>query len=294
MKILLTGATGYLGSLLAARLTAAGYEVGCVVREPRRLGRLETLCGRVTIIPACEMEQAIPRFAPDTVINTACTYARGSNTEEEIYQGNLAFPFHVMQAAREAGIRRWINTSTLLPPMLNSYALSKSQLVQWGEIYAKRGEFQFVDLILEHFYGLDAPEGHFLSWVLQKLEANEPLELTAGTQRRDFIYVEDVLNVYEAVLRAPLDGQTMEIPVGTGEAPAIREVVEYMKALMGSTSELRFGAIPMRAGEPDSHCDTEKMEQLGVVQPLPWKEGIRRWLEASTHTHTHTGGLLKS
>ena len=287
MKILFTGGTGYLGSLLAGRLTAAGYELGCVVRDPERLKRLEPLRDRVELITVDDLENGTASFSPDTVINTACTYARGTSTEEDVYQGNLAFPFRVMQAARKAGVRQWINTSTLLPPMLNSYALSKSQLVQWGKMYAKRGEFQFVDLILEHFYGPDAPEGHFLTWVCRKLEADEPLDLTAGTQRRDFIYVEDVLNVYEAVLRGPIKGQIVDIPVGTGEAPTTREVVEYMKALMGSTSELRFGAVPMRAGEPDSHCDTKMMEKLGVVQPLQWKDGLKLYVEVP-HTHTHT------
>ncbi len=287
MKILLTGGTGYLGSLLAGRLTAAGHEVGCVVRDPGHLKRLEPLQDRVVLIPADETERGITGFAPDTVINTACTYARGSNTEEEIYQGNLAFPFRVLQAARKTGVRRWINTSTLLPPMLNSYALSKSQFAQWGKLYAKRGELQFVDLILEQYYGPNEPQGQFLSAMLAKMERNEPIDLTSGTQRRDFIYVDDVLDVFEAVVRSASDEKIVEVEVGTGQAPTIREVVEYLKKVSGSDSELRFGALPMRDGEPSSHCDTEMMRRLGIAKPLMWKDGLKCYVEASTHTHTH-------
>lgn len=88
------------------------------------------------------------------------------------------------------------------------------------------------------------------------------MELTAGTQRWDFIYIEDVLNVYELVIDHSFEKAYTEIEVGTGEAPTIREVVEYLKTIIGSKSELRFGSVPMRNGESNSSCDPGKMRQL--------------------------------
>lgn len=283
MRILLTGGTGYLGGLLSERLTAGDHDLGCLVRDQRRLGKLEPLKNDITLISADDAARGIKRFAPDTVIHTAGVYARGGTTDDEVFSGNLLFPFQVLQAARAAGVRRWINTDTALPPLLNSYALSKTQQSQWGKLYAKAGEMQFVNLVLEQFYGPDLPTGNFLSWVLAKLLDDQPVELTAGTQRRDLIYIDDVLNVYEEVLDSEIGDAFVDIPVGTGQAPTVREVVEYMKSITGSHSELHFGAIPMRTGEPSSHCDTEMMRHLGVDQPLQWKDGLKRYVEASTH-----------
>lgn len=180
-----------------------------------------------------------------------------------------------MQVARDVGINRGINTDTSLPSTLNTYTLAKSQFSQWGSYYAGKGEFTFVNLILEHFYGLDAPEGQFLSWVIKKLAFDATLELTAGTQRRDFVNIEDVQDVYEAMLQYPVNSVYTEIEVGSGEAPTIREVVEYLKTIMHSKSELHFGSVPMRDGEPDSNCNPEKMRQLRRRDALNWKTGLK-------------------
>lgn len=189
------------------------------------------------------------------------------------------FPLRVMQAARDVDIDRWINTATFLPPMLNSYAFSKNQLSQWGKYYADKGEFKFVNLVLEHFYGSDAPEEYFLSWVIKKLAYDEPLEVTAGTQKRDFVYIEDVQDVYEAVLKYPINNAYTEIEVGTGEAPTIREVVEYLKTIMSSNPELHFGSVPMRDGELNSNCNPEIMQQLRGNDALYWKTGLKLMVE---------------
>lgn len=281
MKILLTGATGYLGSHLAQRLTENHHTLGCVVRCQERLGRLEPLRKQVRLLPVDQLEDEIASFQPEIIIHTACTYSRGNNTEREVLEGNLFFPLRVMQAARDVGICRWINTDTSLLPTLNSYTFAKNQFSQWGAYYASKGEFAFINLVLEHFYGPDAPEGQFLSWVMKKLAVDAPLELTAGTQRRDFVYIEDVQDVYEAVLQHPVKSAYTEVGVGSGEAPTIREVVKYLKAIMCSKSELHFGSVPMRDGEPDSSCNPEKMRQLRGCDAVNWRIGLKFMVEES-------------
>lgn len=128
MRILLTGATGYLGSHLAQRLVWKNHMLGCTVHHPERWGRLEAIKENVTLLPIEYLEDEIASFHPEIVINTACTYSRNGNTERNVVEGNLFFPLRVMQTVRNVGITRWINTAPLLPPMLNSYAFSKEQL----------------------------------------------------------------------------------------------------------------------------------------------------------------------
>lgn len=238
------------------------HTLGCVVRRKERLGRLESVRKQVQLLLVDQLEDEIASFHPEIIIHTACTYARGNNTERDVLEGNLFFPLRVMQAARDVGINRWINTGTSLFPALNSYSFAKNEFSQWGAYYSSMGEFAFINLVLEHFYGPDAPEDQFLPWVIKKLACDDPLELTAGTQRRDFVYIEDVQDVYEAALNCPVKDPYTEIEVGTGEAPTIREVVEYLKAVMRSKSELHFGSVPMRDGEPNSYCNPEKMRRL--------------------------------
>lgn len=151
----------------------------------------------------------------------------------------------------------------------------KKQFCQRGRLYAELGQIQFLDLQLEHFYGPGAPEDQFVTWVVRRLKSGEPLELTAGTQRRDFIYI-DVLRVYRIIIDKEFKDSYVEIPVGTGVAPTIREVVEYLKEITQSQSELRFGNIPQRANEPNSCCDIETLKVLGAAPSVGWKEDMAK------------------
>lgn len=279
MKILITGGTGYLGSHLVQRCLEQGHELACVVRSAANLKRLDQFRRDVTLIETGQIEKGIKEFAPKTVIHTACTYARGKNTLEDVLLGNLLFPLNVLQASCRCGVSRWINTGTCLPDYINSYSLAKNQFSQWGRFYAEAGKIQFLNLRLEHFYGPDAPEDNFLTWIIRKLKANEPIDLTAGTQKRDFIFIEDVLDVYSHLLDWPVQEDYFEVPVGTGIAPSIREVVEYLAALTQSSSQLHFGAVPFRRDEPDSRCDVIILEGMEITPQTPWQEGLQLVLE---------------
>lgn len=278
-RILLTGATGFLGSHIAERLLLRGYTVACPVRDIENLRRLQPLHGQVKLIPMERLASGIAEFGADTVIHTACAYARGNNTLQDILDANLVFPLRVLEETRKQGRIRWINTDTCLPVYLNEYALTKNQFCQWGKYYSERDGLQFINLKLEHFYGPDAPKDQFLMWAIEKLRKDEPLELTAGTQKRDFVYIGDVLDVYEAILNKEITDAYVDIPVGTGEAPSIREVVEYLKDCTNSNSELRFGVQPFRTGEPNSCCDMSVLKRLGVsVKFVSWKNGLKQYL----------------
>lgn len=277
-RILLTGATGFLGSHIAERLLMCGHTVACPVRDVDNLGRLYPLRKQVKLIPVKKLELGIEEFGADTVIHTACAYSRNASTIQDIWEGNLLFPLRVLEKIRKQGRVRWINTDTCLPIYLNEYSLSKKQFCQWGKFYGETAELQFVNLQLEHFYGPNAPRDQFLTWVIEKLKSNKPLDLTTGTQKRDFVYIGDVLDVYEAVLNREIAGTYVNIPVGTGEAPSIREVVEYLKECTHSNSELRFGAIPNRKREVDSACDVRKLQEIGIVPQIHWQDGMKNMI----------------
>lgn len=289
-RILLTGATGFLGSQIAERLLARGQIIACPVRNIQNLRRLQYLCNQVKLIPIERLESGIAEFKADTVIHTACAYARGSSTWQDMLDANLMFPLRVLEEVKKHQRIRWINTDTCLPIYLNEYALSKKQFCQWGKYYGEQNELQFINLQLEHFYGPNAPEDQFLEWAIRKLKKNEPLELTIGTQKRDFVYIGGVLDVYEAMLEKEMSAVYINVPVGTGEAPTIREVIEHLKKCVNSSSELRFGVRPLRDGEPNSCCDTNILKSLGIGPFTQWREGMRQYI-LSTTADCVTGGL---
>jgi len=104
-----------------------------------------------------------------------------------------------------------------------------------------------------------------------------------GTQKRDFIYVSDVVSAYSKVLNHVDElGQYSEFDVGTGEKTTIKDFVMKFCEIFCSihpecTSQLNFGAIPYRDGElMDVSVDNSHLIALGWTPQVDLDEGIRK------------------
>lgn len=283
MKCVVFGATGYLGSKVVHRLIDAGNTVVCVVRGSSSLARLEDIRHRLLVCEQDNLPQILTEEPCDCLINLACRYPRNSKTDMDMFEANFYQPLRIFTACLQGGVRKFITIGTGLPDELNVYALSKAKLAEVLKWYASRCALQgnpvsVCNVELENFYGEDEPTDRFLPGTVAKLKRNETILLTAGTQIRDFVYVEDVLdNLMALVSRRDLP-EYLDLPLGSGEGVSIRELVTYLKEMLRSDSELCFGAVPSRINEPDSVADGETMQRYGISIRYGWKEGMKKFL----------------
>ena len=92
------------------------------------------------------------------------------------------------------------------------------------------------------------------------------IKLTKGEQKRDFIFIDDVISAYMLILQKHNDFEKLFVgfDVGSGNSISIRSFVEAVHQLTGSTTHLAFGAIPYRKGEMmNSVADTAGLNSLG-------------------------------
>lgn len=265
-RVVLTGATGFLGSHLAAAMHAAGHEVIALKRRSSSLHRVAAISSELTMldVDAIDFDQIFTRFGKvDTIIHTATCYGRNNESVSEIFSANTEFPLHLLDAGSRAGVRAFINTDTILDKYLNLYAFSKNQLLEWGKFFSHQKKITFWNLKLEHFYGAGDDPTKFTAHVINSCLANVPeFKLTLGEQRRDFIHIDDVVSAYMTLL-AHIDEakpELMEFDIGSGLSVPIRHFVETVKRITGSTTHLNFGALPYREGEV--------MQSVANVQPL--------------------------
>jgi len=283
MKCVVFGATGYLGSKVVHRLIAAGHGVVCVVRSTSSPARLEDIRDRIVLCEQDNLPQILAEEACDCLINLACRYPRNSKSDMDMFEANFYQPLRIFTACLQGGVRKFITIGTGLPDDLNVYALSKAKFAETLQWYASRCALQgnpisVCNVELENFYGEDEPTDRFLPGTVEKLKRNETIALTAGTQIRDFVYVEDVLdNLMALVSRQDLP-EYLDLPLGSGEGVSIRELVTYLKEMLHSDSQLCFGAVPSRINEPDSVADRETMQRYGISIRYGWKEGMKKFL----------------
>lgn len=288
MKILLTGASGFLGSALALYWRSAGHQVALLLRPTSTLHRLRGLeasfdIGRCTTDD--EVNAFVKQLQPEVVVHTACAYGRQGETSLQLFDANLRLGLVILQALQNAAQKVYfINTGSALAPEVSPYALSKNQFAQWGRMLATQsgGNLSFVNVLLQHMYGAGDDASKFTTHVLHACKRNDAeLKLTAGEQMRDFIYIDDVVSAYDTLLtqRHQL-GTVQDVEVGSGVAPSIRQFVETAHRLTASRTELLFGALPYRANEA-MHClaNIARMTQLGWAPAFDLNAGLKKTIE---------------
>jgi len=291
MNILLTGATGFLGNNLLARLVDDGHNVTVIVRETSSLQRIARLLDRITVhrIGASSYQDLFAAGQIETIIHCATNYGRGAVDPAELLDANLIMPLHLLQAGCNAGVRCFINTDTILDKGVSHYALSKNQFREWLENYSQKTVC--VNVALEHFYGpLDNPT-KFVSFVVkQLLDGVDRIDLTPGEQKRDFIYIDDIVSAFILILgNCPsMDGGYHEYEIGTGEPVSIRAFVELAKQLSGNTHTLlNFGAVPYRENEAmEVSVDTAGIRALGWEPRTSLAEGLTRMIALEREART--------
>lgn len=287
--ILVTGASGFLGSRLANHLATLGHEVHATVRKTSNFERLKkpniTLC----LISDYESpSHIVERVSPDFIVHTACSYGRKTESPLEVFETNTYLGMQLIDGAlKQNKPCTFINTGTVLNSDVSFYALSKNQFSTIGKqiTLTQTGELKFIDVALQHMYGPGDSPTKFTTHVIQSCMRNEAaLKLSAGVQKRDFIYIDDVVSAYETLINKACELSKFErIELGSGVAPTVREYVELVKRLTVSTTELLFGEIPFRPGE-EMLCiaNNERLNQLGWMASHSLEQGLLATIKQET------------
>lgn len=285
-RVLITGVTGFLGSHLAKAMIDHGFEIIALKRKSSSLRRIEPILSQVTLYDLEDLDFSVPFKAHgkiDAVIHTATCYGRNDETPWEIFDANTGFPLRLIDAASLAGVSQFINTDTILDKYLNLYSLSKNQLLDWGKFYSLRNKIKFTNMRLEHFYGPGDDDSKFTSYVINSCISNTAsLKLTLGEQRRDFIYIDDVVAAYLAVLKESEQSREWftEYDVGSGHSVSIREFVETVHRITHSKTDLEFGAVSYREGEVmNSQANISALEALGWSCEYNLEQGLKLTIE---------------
>ena len=211
---------------------------------------------------------------------------------QQILETNLMFGIKLLNTSISFNSKSFFNTSTffnigaLSYKYLNYYALSKKQFEDWLQLASDK--IQVVNLKLEHMFGEQDGNDKFTSWILNELQQEKPnIPLTAGSQKRDFIYIDDVVSAYLTCLeKAPQLKAFNDIEVGTGVLTLVKTFVtlvkETLEKLKGRpiATELNFGALPYREGEiMEPQVDNSKLCSLGWQPKKSLEENIEQFVK---------------
>lgn len=277
MSILLLGATGYLGGNIASFLSDRGHHVFCTVRrksDTRYIDKLKNV--HLISSDPCSVDLTFKQEEINWVINSVTTYSPNEYLYGDMLESNVIFPLSVLNLAIKNQVENYMSVGTGLPENFNVYSFTKAKFSDFGKFLSIKDGINFADLRLEMFYGgQNEPDSRFLKKCQLLLERNEPLELTEGTQKRDIVRVEDILEIIAILLGNHYIKGYRVLPIGSGEQHSIIEIVEYMKEIMKSSSELKFGAVPARRSEPDTLADISWYKDIDYSLKYNYFEGLK-------------------
>ncbi|WP_343589083.1 NAD(P)-dependent oxidoreductase [Paracidovorax wautersii] len=289
MRIMVTGANGFLGSALALAGIVRGHKISGLIRVGADKRRLQGSGVDIVEVDAeiseVTLHKALAQVRPDVVFHTAGSYGRRGETDAGLHAANVAYGQKLMRALQSTGVQRslFLNTGTALKASVSPYAASKREFSTWGASQEEAGSgVAFIDIELQQFYGPGDDTTKLPAHIILSCICGErTLNLTKGEQLRDFIYIDDVVNGYFLLAEQRATIQTpATFPLGTGTGITIKDFALRIKELTGSSISMNFGAVPYRTNEPMRLiADCSAMNALGWMPQVDLTSGLLRSIE---------------
>ena len=298
------GASGFIGRWVASRLCAAGAHPFLIVRDAARARDIFERYGvRGDVIEAdlsdtAEICALYNRLRPAVTFNLAGYGVDPSERDECLaYRINAGLPQALCEAVARTKNASWPGQHIVHTGSAGEYGnveaspqedgpaqpatlYGKSKLKGTGSVVESSPALGIRGLVARLFtvYGPGEHPGRLLPSLLEASRTGRPLDLTAGLQRRDFTYVEDVA---EGLLQLGLTSATGGIIVNlaTGRLTHVRTFAETAAGVLDiPLSHLRFGAIPTRPDEMQQEAvSLDRLQRLaGWIPVTSIAEGIRK------------------
>ncbi|MFC5833688.1 NAD-dependent epimerase/dehydratase family protein [Nonomuraea insulae] len=283
-RVLVTGASGFIGGHLATRLAALEAEVHAVSRGREKDGDIRW--HQVDLRERQATAGLLGAVSPDVVFHLA-SEVNGARAPEMVpvtLAGNLLSTVNLLTAAVGQGCRMVLAGSIEEPRPGNGhaaapspYAMAKSAASGYADLYHRLWELPYTILRPSMVYGpAQRDTAKLVPYVTLALLRGEEPSLTSGAKVADWVYVDDVV---EAFVAAAVDDRAIgrSFDVGTGVRTSVREVVELLYDITGTTARPGFGAVA------DRPLDIPQVADLGpALDLIGWRptvelaDGLRR------------------
>ena len=287
-SVLITGANGFLGSHLVKCFLNLNYKVIILIRTSSNLFRIKD-CINSLIVYNIDKEKLSDIFnetKPDLVIHTACNHGKNNTLKIDVIKTNLVFGLDVYEQSCLNETSFFINIDTALPRTINNYSLSKAQFKEWLKLDSS---IKVANIRIDLIYGANDNENTFLTWLINSMKSNsnQKIKLTSGIQKRDFIYISDVVDAIKLIVKKVnvLDHYS-EIDLTTGQFIMVKDFIEKITSMLESKSQITvkkrisFDEIPYRNNEiMKPHLNDAFIRSLGWKPKVSHEKGILKTLK---------------
>jgi UDP-glucose 4-epimerase len=298
VRVLVTGATGFIGSHLSRRLVDGGAQVHALTSTVSSVYpvRLVGIRDRITLHggnlnDSGAMASVVEHANPEIVFHLGAYTHVGKSWDrvDECIQTNIHGTVNLLQALARTDYERFVYTSTsevygdvevpfredaVVRP-LSPYSVSKYAGEHFCRMLERGRKWPIVVVRPFNAYGPAQSPDRVIPEIIVKALRGERLAMTDGLQTREFNYVGDLVEGF--LLAATVDGIEGEVfNIGGGEEVSMRNLAETVLGLMGNPIIPEFGALANRPTEIWSmRSDVSKArDRLGLAPARPLSDGL--------------------
>jgi UDP-glucose 4-epimerase len=295
-RVLVVGASGFLGSALYTRLTAHGLDA--LVGTSRSGDGVPDGADAVAldITDEAAVQRTLDKIRPDTVFHVAGHVAGARDIDIILpsLQANLVGTVNVLVASARAGMPTVVLAASHEEPEPHEgdpvprspYAAAKFGASAYGRYLHRIHGLPVVNLRITMGYGpAQRDRRKLVPYVVDSLQRGDPPRLSSGARLVDWIFEDDIVDAFLAAATRPAAaGATVD--VGSGELHSVRSVAEHLRDLIDPSLTLEFGALDDRPMERSKEADVETAERvLGWSAVHTLHEGLRRTVDGLREAH---------
>jgi UDP-glucose 4-epimerase len=291
MKLLITGATGFLGTPLVTGCITNGYDV--VIISRRQVSVAGVRCVVADFANKASLEAAKAAVGPiDVIVHLgALVYKKpDEDVATNMAQVNIAGTINVLEVfGKEAKLI--VNGSTAevyglpdvegpvvegaIPHPASNYGASKLAAEYFCNIFAARQNIPVVNLRFSVMYGAPDPIARAIPNFIKKAVRNEPLEIYGGEELRDYLHVDDAVQSILCAFKAAVSGT---YNVGSGKGISVKDAAQAIVSTAKSTSTL--SVLPRQKKAADLVFDSSALERdFGYKPQYIFPAGLEKQIE---------------
>jgi nucleoside-diphosphate-sugar epimerase len=296
MRILITGATGFVGGHLVKRLLNEQHEVHLLVRPSTDLNifknDLHRLVSHRHNTTTKSMIQIVESAQPDAVIHVASLFLgeHQSKNVDDLIQSNVLLSTQLAEAMAVNDVKMLINVGTAWQHYenadyspVNLYAATKQAFRSILSYYIETCKLKVINLELFDTFGPNDQRGKLFALLDRLRKTVKSLAMSPGDQQIDPIYIDDVSEAFVVALNRLSKGQVESeetYSVRSEKPVALRELVTIYEEVTGSTLNIEWGGRPYRAREVMQLWS--RGETLpGWTTKISLREGIKKVTETN-------------
>ena len=260
LTILLTGATGFLGSHMLEALLKKNYKVIVLKRYNSDLWRISSFKGQAEFfdIDKISLKDVFASHKVDVIIHMATLYKKYEELSDinEMVDANVTFPAELLSEGVKHGVRGFLNAGTFFEYDCSKQPVDENAPAQAFNFYAKtKLDFEailktYAKKICINTFKIFTPFGEkdnpkLIASIIKKSLANQQIVLSEGLQKLDFIYAKDAVSAFiSGIKRMENISFTPEYEtfnLGSGDPLSIRDIVSLVEESLGHRINVSWG-----------------------------------------------------